>query len=170
MSNNKTPILSRLEFILIGMFFLAFVIWSVSKCSRSRKTYQDKSAQEVQDSLEYAQSVGEKVALPKDTTATPAPSQAQSAPPRPQYSTLYVTIDGLNVRSAPGLKGEVLDRLKLYDEVFFLNERTDSLYEFSIGKIKVKEPYVKIRTRKGRTGWVYGAGVHYYKMKREGAE
>ncbi|MBK8703339.1 MAG: SH3 domain-containing protein [Saprospiraceae bacterium] len=83
---------------------------------------------------------------------------------------MYVTIDGLNVRSTPGLKGQVLDRLALYDEVFFLNERTDSLYEFSIGKVKVKEAYVKIRTRKGRTGWVYGAGVHYYKMKREGAE
>jgi hypothetical protein len=167
MSESKTPILSRLEFILIGMFFLAFIVWSVSKCSRSRSKYEDKAAQEIQDSLDYAQSVGEKTAVKKDTVAAP-PVQAE--PSRPQYSTLYVTIDGLNVRSTPGLKGQVLDRLALYDEVFFLNERTDSLYEFSIGKVKVKEPYVKIRTRKGRTGWVYGAGVHYYKMKRDGAE
>ncbi len=72
------------------------------------------------------------------------------------------------MRKTPGLKGESLGELKLFDEVYYMNETTDSLYEVNLGREMAKEPYVKIKTKRGTVGWVYGAGVHYIKKKRSG--
>ncbi len=85
-----------------------------------------------------------------------------------KYSTLFVSIDGLKVRKQPNLKGEVLETLKLYDPVTFLNQKSDKAEEISLGLEKVTDHWVKIRTKAGKEGWVFGAGVHYYKMKRKG--
>ena len=90
------------------------------------------------------------------------------APVTPAGTTLYVTIDGLKVRKEPGLKGETLEELKLYDPVTFLNKKTDWTQEISLGYEKVTDHWVKVRTKAGKEGWVFGAGVHYYKMKRQG--
>lgn len=83
-------------------------------------------------------------------------------------STLFVTIDGLKVRKEPGLKGESVAELKLYEPVTFLNKKTEWTQEISLGYEKVKDHWVKVRTQSGKEGWVFGAGVHYYKMKRQG--
>jgi len=51
----------------------------------------------------------------------------------------------------------------------FLNEVSDSTDIISLGEgIIANEPWVKVRHYKGNEGWVYGAGVHYYKMKYPG--
>lgn len=83
-------------------------------------------------------------------------------------TTLYVSIEGLKVRKEPGLKGETLTELKLYEPVTFLNKKTDWTQEINLGYEKVTDHWVKIRTQSGKEGWVFGAGVHYYKMKRKG--
>lgn len=93
---------------------------------------------------------------------------APKTPATPAGTTLYVTIDGLKVRKEPGLKGETLAELKLYEPVTFLNKKTDWTQEISLGYEKVTDHWVKIRTQSGKEGWVFGAGVHYYKMKRQG--
>ncbi len=92
----------------------------------------------------------------------------QAAPSSVKYSTLFVTIDGLKVRKEPGLKGESIAKLELYEPVTFLNKKTDWTQEISLGYEKVTDHWVKIRTKSGKEGWVFGAGVHYYKMKRKG--
>ncbi len=97
---------------------------------------------------------------PKPTTVQPAASSAK-------YSTLYVSIDGLNMRKEPGLKSETVAKLALYEQVFFLNQKTEWTQEISLGKEKVTDHWVKVRTKAGKEGWVFGAGVHYYKMKRQ---
>ena len=84
------------------------------------------------------------------------------------WSTLFVSIEGLKVRKEPGLKGETVAELKLYEPVTFLNKKTDWTQEISLGYEKVTDHWVKIRTQSGKEGWVFGAGVHYYKMKRPG--
>lgn len=91
-----------------------------------------------------------------------------STPSTATGSTLYATIDGLKVRKEPGLKGETLAELKLYEPVTFLNKKTDWTQEISLGYEKVTDHWVKVRTQSGKEGWVFGAGVHYYKMKRQG--
>ena len=83
-------------------------------------------------------------------------------------TTLYSTIDGLNVRVRPELGAPIVGRLTLYAPVTFMNEVTDSLYQIDLGDITPTEPWVKVRLKDGTVGWVYGAGVRYYKYKLEG--
>lgn len=105
------------------------------------------------------------------TPAVTAPAPATSAPAAAtgsKYPTLFVTIDGLKVRKTPGLKGELVAKLELYEPVTFLNKKSEKAEEISLGYEKVTDHWVKIKTREGKEGWVFGAGVHYYKMKRKG--
>jgi hypothetical protein len=99
--------------------------------------------------------------------ADPPPASATTTA-KAGGSTLFVSIDGLKVRKEPGLKGETLETLKLYEPVTFLNKKTDWTQEISLGQEKVTDHWVKVRTQTGKEGWVFGAGVHYYKTKRQG--
>lgn len=101
-------------------------------------------------------------------TTEPAAKPKTAEPAAKSGTTLYVTIEGLKVRKEPGLKGETIEQLALYAPVTFLNQKTEWTQEISLGYEKVTDHWVKIRTAAGKTGWVFGAGVHFYKMKREG--
>lgn len=199
-------LLSKVEYIVIGLLAVIFLVWTASKCNAQKDQAQDAEAIETrEDSLAQA-SDKPATAVPPPvvqqntqptppasspdtyqpidgstpaTSNTPSNSATQtsanspdsgtnSTPKEPQGSKLYVTIDKLKVRKTPGLKGEFLGELKLFDEVYYMNEVTDSLYEVNLGKEKAREPYVKIKTKRGTVGWVYGAGVHYAKRKRSG--
>jgi hypothetical protein len=104
----------------------------------------------------------------KSPAATPPATKAAPTTAANRYSTLYVTIDGLKMRRTAGLKGDLVSKLDLYEQVYFLNEKTEWTQEISLGTEKVKDHWVKVRTKSGKEGWVFGAGVHYYKMKRKG--
>jgi hypothetical protein len=104
-------------------------------------------------------------------TAAPASQPAQAAPgtaAAPKQTMLYVTIDQLKMRKEPGLKGKTVATLDLYEQVYFMGQRTDWTQEISLGYEKVKDRWVKVRTKEGKEGWVFGAGVNYYKEKRKG--
>lgn len=103
-------------------------------------------------------------------SSAPTPQQPQPAPANaaPKQTMLYVTIDQLKMRKEPGLKGKSIGQLDLYSQVYFTGERTDWKQEISLGKEKVTDCWVKIKTKEGKTGWVFGAGVNYYKEKRKG--
>lgn len=101
--------------------------------------------------------------------AQPAPAPAPT-PTAAQYSTLYVTIDGLNVRKEPNRHSAVVERLKLHQPVLYLNKKSDQPEEVNLGREKVTDYWVNIRTPSGKEGWVFGAGVHYYPMKRPGVD
>jgi hypothetical protein len=169
------------ELIIIGAFIVLFLVWAMSKCNSTKAKLQEKAAIEAkEDSIANAKS--EKPALPPPIAVTPtaqdstvktisSPAKPATQPAEqqsPQGSKLYVVIDKLKIRKTPGLKGEPLGELKLYDEVYYQDEVTDSLYTLSLGKEKATEPYVKVKTKRGTVGWVYGAGVHYIKKKRAG--
>lgn len=99
--------------------------------------------------------------LTNETKPAPAPAASK-------YSTLFVTIDGLNMRKEPNRKSPLVARLKLNEQVFFLNKKSEKPEEINLGLEKVTDYWVKIRTKSGEEGWVFGAGVHYFKMKRKG--
>lgn len=101
---------------------------------------------------------------PANTAQQPAATTAQT----PKYTTLFITIDGLKMRKEPGLKSETVAKLDLYEQVYFLNKRTEWTQEISLGLEKVTDHWVKVRTKTGKEGWVFGAGVNYYKEKRKG--
>ncbi|MCC6461250.1 MAG: SH3 domain-containing protein [Saprospiraceae bacterium] len=98
----------------------------------------------------------------------PAAQPAAGTAAAPKYSTLFVTIDGLKMRKEPSLKGSLVAKLDLYEQVYFLNKKSEKQEEISLGYEKVTDYWVKVRTKEGKEGWVFGAGVHYYKMKRKG--
>jgi len=60
--------------------------------------------------------------------------------------------------------------LVLYEEVHFLNEITPFTEKISLGTSVADEPWVKVKTKRGGEGWVYGAGVYYYKRKYPGMD
>ncbi|MBK8489968.1 MAG: SH3 domain-containing protein [Saprospirales bacterium] len=165
--------LPKVEIVIVAVFALSFLIWIIPKCGSSRPADDtEQNALLPADSTQETTASNTLSATVKDTTApkvAPATPAANSpAKQEVQYSRLYVTIEGLNLRSEPGLKSAVLAKIPLFEEVYFLNEVTDTTTEVSLGYEKANEPWVKIRTRKGQEGWVYGAGVSYYKKKRPG--
>ena len=97
------------------------------------------------------------------------PVEPKAEPAKPQAAgagVLYVTIEGLRMRSEPGLRGELVAKLRLYEPVIFLDEKTSWTQEINLGTEKVTDHWVKIKTESGKEGWVFGAGVHFFKKKR----
>ena len=200
--NKMKRLLSKVEYIVIGLLALVFLIWTASKCNAHKEQAQtDEAIESREDSLAQAVTKKPEVAptpitqqvqpattasspdtyqpingtsttpaagtQTTQTTQTTTPAEAPTSK-ESSLSKLYVTIDKLKVRKTPGLKGQSLGELKLFDEVYYMNEVTDSTFEVNLGTEKANEPYVKIKTKRGTVGWVYGAGVHYVKKKRSG--
>ena len=170
MAKKKTSALPRLEIMIIIVFFLSFIFWAVPQCSSTKAEIQAQAAEEeledlILDSLQKAE---QEQLIKEKEEENPKPPKIP--PSNERVTLLYVTIDGMNVRTAPSTNSQVIDRLKLFDEVIFLNEVTDSTEKINLGSIVTDEPWVKIQTKKGREGWIYGAGLSYYKKKLEGVE
>lgn len=176
---EKPTSLVKFQFILFGVLLLVFFIWAGGKCSRSQAdivTDEQLEMQAMVDSLTQLQAANTKAAADKAKVRTSDGVNrdtirgGQMQIIRERKTPLFVTIQGLALRSGFGLNHEIIDRLELYEEVNFLNEVTDSLYTIKLGNITPTEPWVKVRSQKGRDGWVYGAGVDFYKRKLEGVE
>lgn len=170
MEKKNKILLPRVEILVIGILFLIFLIWSVSKCSSTRKHLAQEAEQQAIEQAEYEASLFEKQKADSLKNSTPIPPPTPSRNYSETYTPLYITIEGMNVRSSPSLNSNILERLQLFDEVQFLNEVTDFREEVTLGEEITNEPWVKIKTQKGKIGWVYGAGVNYYKTKRQGVE
>lgn len=76
---------------------------------------------------------------------------------------IYVTIDDLNMRTEPTLKSSVLKKLPLHERVYFTGVMTDSTMRINIGRLVADEPWVEVIHEDGTQGWLYGAGVHFYR-------
>lgn len=172
MSDQKKGAIPKIEVLIVGAFFLIFTFWAAKKCSSTKSTYAEKAAREQlfkaqEDSIK--QVLREKQR--KDSLANaPISIQEATGQSRKVNSRLYVVIDGLKMRRTPDLDAEVIDEFDLFEEVFFLDEVTNFTQEINLGKEVANEPWVRIQSRQGRSGWVYGAGVNYYKKKHPGAE
>jgi Bacterial SH3 domain len=115
------------------------------------------------------------VPVPTKTVPLPGSATSKSVPPTaPKTATstvasgtmLYVLINGLNIRTKPELKAKSLGKLKLHDQVYYLNEVTESAQTVRLqDKTEVSRPWFKIKTKRGTVGWVHGSGVDFYKRK-----
>lgn len=171
--------LIKIEFIISAVILLGILIWGTQRCNRTytdargdreqaiRQAYLDSLEQRLRD-REAAQPSPTVAATPSATLDTIGGGSMRII--RERLTPLYSTIDGLNVRKGPGINYGLVGRLELFEEVAFLNEVTDSTEQINLGSITPDEPWVKIRTRKGREGWVYGAGVDFYKRELPGVE
>lgn len=168
MADKKTSLVPRLEILIILVFFISFLGWAANKCSRTKTTLQAENATSSLDSIAQEDTLR----TPAGAIETPPPVVAAPIPqpePQPSRSILYVVIDDLNMRSTPSLNSDVVSVLNLFDEVEFMNEVTDSTTQLKLSEtIFADEPWVKVKNKKGRIGWVYGAGVHYHRKKYPG--
>lgn len=168
--NTKNPqaeggVLPKIELLFIFIFFLVFITWAMSKCGSVQEEYAQETAEET--------AVAEAIKAPEpdtETKATEVPKEpvavASKAPVKIEKKTvLYVLLDGLKLRTGYHLDSSVVKTLKLNDEVYFLGKTTDFKQKINLGDRVAFEPWVKVRAYTGHEGWVYGAGVHYFKPK-----
>lgn len=176
MAEKKSSPVVKMEFIVFSVLLLVLLIWASNKCSRTQAEYEVADTEAASDSTQSL--IDSLTAL----TQQPAPQPAAPVDDgirrdtmrggnmeiiRERVVPLYILIDGVNMRSGPGTNYGIVDRFGLHDEVYFMNEVTDSLYEINLGSITPKAPWVKVRNKKGKSGWIYGACVDYYKYTIE---
>ena len=133
-------------------------------------TPQYQQPPQVQNPTQVAQNPTVNPTLAKPQTATP-PNVSNKAvtAEQPSGTMLYVLINGLNVRTKPDLKAKSLGKLKVNDQVFFLNEVTPEAQTVRLAdKTEVTNPWFKIKPKRGTVGWVHGSGVDFYKRKPQG--
>lgn len=194
MATKKKNILPSVEIIIVLIFFLSFIVWAASKCNATKDLYQEQAMEEFGEDTSSDTATAEIPASPNANPISTTPSDAAAIssetgmtstlptstatarPATPALSTsrstifatkLYVSIDGMNMRRAPHLDSAIILKMPLFEELTFMNEVTDSTQLISLGDELANEPWVKVKNSKGHVGWVYGAGVHYYKRKRE---
>lgn len=151
-TKEREGLLPKIEMIIVGVFFLGFILLLIPKCSSKSKK-----------NLATAP-VSEETSTVTDTALSLSSKLAAAASLDEKSTPLYVTIEGLNLRTEPNVSAEVIAKLPRFEKVYFLNETTDFKKEIDWGNgVVTNEPWVKIRTESGRSGWVYGIGVHFYK-------
>lgn len=167
MSETKNKLRPKVEIIVMAVFFIAFISWAITKCNTAKREYREAAMREEMGEypVDSATLAAAKMDSIKAAAEEPPPTSRSS---NERYTPLYVTIEGLNLRAEPSLKSEVILKLGLFEEVEFMNEVTEFRDSVSLGTEIAYEPWIKVKHRKGRIGWVYGAGVHYYKIKRRG--
>jgi len=182
MAKKKKSLLPGLEIMIIIVFFISFMLFVIPRCNEKRLEYASTDAadapaattqEEAQTTSAKPDSVPVSIATVPPVTTTATATQTPPTLPATAVNTatrLYVTIDGLNIRSAPSLDSSILNKLVLFEEVHFLNEITPFTEQISLGTTVADEPWVKVKTKRGGEGWVYGAGVYYYKRKYPGMD
>jgi len=154
-SQKKKGVLPRTELVILIILLGFFVLWAIKQCSDSIQPIEET---EEASKAESVDTIGKELLENKVDTVQIVQEQ----------TILYVNINNLKVRSEPSLNSEVLEELSLGSKVIYDGAVTDSIYTLNLGTREASEPYVKIRTWKGKTGWVYGAGVDYYQKKVKG--
>ncbi len=163
MSETK-KLLPRLEFLIIAVFFVGFLLWAISRCNATRAQLGERELEEQRaDSLLQAANIAQVLEKARKDSLLNAQKAEEARIVRERVTPLYTTVDGVNVRREPKLNAKVVSRLVLQEEVTFLGEVTDFQQEITIEGIKYNEPWVKVKTQAGRIGWVYGGTVSYYK-------
>ncbi len=176
---KQKSIVPGIEILIIIVFLFSFLIWAVPKCAATkskrqleeqikRETVEDETDKILDSIAANLVTAGGTVAGQVDSTKKAIKQKIPTAPAATNRSVLYITIDNLKLRKSPHLDSAVVATLPLFEEVYFLDEVTDFTQQISLGYEITEEPWVKVRTKKGKDGWVYGAGIHYYKKKRTG--
>ncbi len=184
---TKKRVLPGIEIIIVLVFFLSFIMWAMAQCSAKKSSYVDETEEELTDDATTESSPVSSIIsdLTQSNTSQRPTSEANQqmngstagqanrstsrpvAPPKVEtvYATkLFVTIDGLKFRTGPSMDSTILFILPIDQELEFMNEVSDSTQAISLGNgVIANERWVKVRHRKGHEGWVYGAGVNYFK-------
>ena len=103
----------------------------------------------------------------KNTNSTETPKNpakevdtlVQDEPQKRERILLYADVDKLRLRKEPGAKGDVLEQIEEGEKLLFLNEKTDYTEKIKLRAQWHEEPWLKVESEKGNTGWVFGGAV-----------
>lgn len=191
---SKAKEFSKFEVLFVAVMFLGFFAWAFSKCStqgitppntnNNPNTALDETEDIDETSSPAAADNPNSPAYDLNEPATPSSPTATAPQPggnvevvnrtdpagggaaRRSYTPLYVTLQDLKVRTGPSRDSAIISTLSLNEEVMFMEKRTGFREKINIGTEVTNEPWVYVQTTKGHRGWVYGAGVHYFKWDR----
>lgn len=79
--------------------------------------------------------------------------------------TVYAWVDKLRMRSEPDTKSEIVAEIPEGGAMTFLDEKSDFTQQITLRGKAYDEPWLKVKTTEGKTGWVYGGGVKFYEPK-----
>lgn len=146
--------ISSLEFFAIAVFLIFCLLYALSTCNNQLDGQDNKET-----NISFVDSIVVDSIELKNTENT-IPQLKDST----EYiRSLYVNIDSLRMRKDPRINADIVEYLTFGQELIDLEER--SLME----RLKINEtetaiaPWIKVRTEKGNTGWVYGAYLLFYK-------
>lgn len=160
-------VLPKMEILIILVFFMSFIVWAMSKCGETQAAYAQDEEGTTLEPIEKTT-----VEKPKESAVKPTVAAAESTPTKKvitktavpeKVTVLYIVLDGLKLRKGPHLDSSIVRTIPINKEVYFLNEVTKFKQEINLGDRMALEPWVKVRTYSGHEGWVYGAGVNYFK-------
>ncbi len=76
---------------------------------------------------------------------------------------VYVWVDKLRLRKSPDTKSEILQELQEGEVLLFLNEKSHFKEKINLRGTIYDEPWLKVRTSKNITGWIFGGAVKFEK-------
>jgi len=94
-------------------------------------------------------------------SAPPAEEAAVKKEFSKEHLQLKANIDYLRLRDRPGEEGKVLEMLSKGDVVYELGEASDFTTGVKLRGIWFDDPWLKVETKNGIVGWVYGGGLSF---------
>ena len=80
----------------------------------------------------------------------------------PEQLTIYVWVDNLRMRLEPDTKSDVVTELKEGQAIVFLEEKSNFTQKITLRGKQYDEPWLKVKTKDNKIGWVYGGGAVSY--------
>lgn len=155
-SSSSLPQLRRMDWLILGLFVFSLILWGVTQCGGDEESSAEGDTAVADSTLTGAAPVA----------ATPSSPTNASNVPETVYMerSLYVIIDSLSMRTGPYLDSTRVDYLREGQELYDMGEITEFAQSIRISADEIRtEPWVKVKTKKGKVGWVFGAGLHFYK-------
>jgi hypothetical protein len=91
------------------------------------------------------------------TEATSKPNEPTNKEPL----VFTTNIDNLRLRDQPGTEGKELVRLSLGTTIFDTGEISEFTTPMKLRGIAFDEPWLKVTTEQGVSGWIYGGALNY---------
>jgi hypothetical protein len=92
---------------------------------------------------------------------TPTTSPSENIDPTIGAEIRYAWVDKLNIRKAPNAASAVVAQVREGDALTFNGEQTETTEKINLRGKTFDEPWIKVTTTDGKTGWVYGGAVEF---------
>jgi uncharacterized protein YgiM (DUF1202 family) len=123
----------RIDRIVIIAVAAIFILWAISRCVRRGGT--------------------------DDATITNTQNGGLGNTPA---ANVFIYVDSLKMRTGPNTDSAVVQILYKNEEITFTGERSSFTQTIKLEQI-MTEPWLKVKTKQGKTGWVFGGGVRPYR-------